>query len=424
VPALKGGDGDNCGSVVTLTASVSAPAGAYHLVSTVPVGVYQFSAFEYQGQGGPAGKSWATCPGLTNCATSGGPIGCFSFTNDASLLLPTSALTGNYRVTSEADWPAAVMGATVTITGTQANTSVTVYVAPGGHVVAGGGIVDTAGGGKVTFTVGAGDVVELVSNGTSDLAGTLIKATAPVQVIAGMPCADQPYLNSPAACDHLEQTVFPAETLGQHYFVSQPTAPHSVAGAPVLHGHVVRIVGNVDGTTLTYPGGTPPPNAPTTLSAGQVVDMGVVAADFEVVGNHDFAVATFMLGATLIDPTGVSPNQLGDPSQSNAVSVEQYRLKYVFVAPTDYTESFVDVTMPLSAQVFLDGAALAVTPTAISSSYGIARVPLGAGNNGAHVLQATAGVGIQVIGYGQYTSYQYPGGLDLALIAPAPVTPP
>jgi hypothetical protein len=29
-------------------------------------------------------------------------------------------------------------------------------------------------------------------------------------------------------------------------------------------------------------------------------------------------------------------------------------------------------------------------------------------------------VGIQVVGYGSYTSYQYPGGLNLTLIAPPP----
>src|SRR6185437_2877126 len=161
------------------------------------------------------------------------------------------------------------------------NTNVAFYVAQGGYIVGGGGIPDTPGGGMVTFTLGAGDVVELVGNGTSDLGGSLIKASAPVQVISGMPCAYQPFQTSETcygdlgcatrscsandgftmgyclvpACDHLEQSVFPAETLGKHYFVSQPTAPHSVAGSPIVKGHLVRFIGNADGTTLTYPGG-------------------------------------------------------------------------------------------------------------------------------------------------------------------------
>ena len=43
------------------------------------------------------------------------------------------------------------------------------------------------------------------------------------------------------------------------------------------------------------------------------------------------------------------------------------------------------------------------------------------GQQGAHQLTSDKPVGIQVMGYGQYTSYQYPGGSDLIAIAPPPV---
>src|SRR5439155_24199130 len=106
VASLKGPDMDQCGSVTALNATVVAAGGAYHLVSTVPVTVYQFSPIEYKGQGGPNGKSWATCPGTTKkCILAGNqPIGCFSFTNDASLLLPSTAMTGTYRITGHQGW--------------------------------------------------------------------------------------------------------------------------------------------------------------------------------------------------------------------------------------------------------------------------------------------------------------------------------
>jgi hypothetical protein len=48
------------------------------------------------------------------------------------------------------------------------------------------------------------------------------------------------------------------------------------------------------------------------------------------------------------------------------------------------------------------------------------RVKLGAGNAGAHVLTASNPVGLEVMGYGSYTSYTYPGGLDLKYISPPP----
>ncbi len=153
------------------------------------------------------------------------------------------------------------------------------------------------------------------------------------------------------------------------------------------------------------------------INAGQVVDLGVVNGNFEVTGDHEFAVSMFQVGATYLG-TGE-----GDPAQSITTAVEQYRTKYVFLAPFDYDINYVDIIMPMSAQVTIDGAPIGVAPEAISSDFGIARVTLPDTNNGAHVLVSDLPVGIQVEGYGQYTSFQYPGGLNLELIAPPPPPP-
>jgi hypothetical protein len=48
-------------------------------------------------------------------------------------------------------------------------------------------------------------------------------------------------------------------------------------------------------------------------------------------------------------------------------------------------------------------------------------VKLGAGKGGAHTLESTRPVGLQILGYGANTSYQYPGGLNLKLISIPPV---
>ncbi|MGK4001018.1 IgGFc-binding protein [Sorangium sp. So ce1036] len=414
VPELKGPDMDRCSNSVEMTRSVRVNDGAYHLVSTRPVTVYQFNALEYKGEGGPEGKSWSSCPGNYDCPSSREPLGCFSFSNDASLLLPSTAMTGNYRITGRDGWPRAEIGGFMTITGIQDGTTVTVQVAGGGRVLAGGGVPETEGGDIFTVELDEGDVVEILSDPRSDLSGSLVSATHPVQVLTGMACAQSP---SPyQACDHLEESVFPAETLGKRYFVTVPTSP---GGEAV--GHIVRLYGNVDGTTLTYPSGRPD-GAPTRLDAGQVVDLDMVRRDFEVVGDHEFAVGSFMLSAELVD-LGNDSDQKGDPSQSLSTAVEQYRTKYVFLAPSDYDESYVDIVLPLDASVTLDDATLDLAPTPIGSGFGVARVPLGPGNNGAHVLTASAPVGIQVMGYGSYTSYQYPGGLNLDVIAPPPVVP-
>jgi hypothetical protein len=384
------------------------------------VTVYQFSALEYQGMGGPTGKDWSACPGNTVCMNQMSQaylqqIGCYSFSNDASLLLPSTAMTGNYRVTGHEAWGPATMGSYVAITATANSTTVNLHVSSTGQVTAGGGIPATSNGGTLTLQMNQGDVAELVTqtDDTSDLSGSLVQANNPVQVITGLPCLEVPD-NAPA-CDHVEESNLPAETLGKDYIVPQPTGPHGAVG-----GQLVRIYGNFDNTQLTY--SSQPSGCPTTINAGQVVECGIVAQDFEVKGSNSFAVGIFTQGASVVDPATMPPNQEGDPDESMMVAVPQYRTKYVFLAPTDYEENYLVVTAPTGAVVSLDGANLTQMPAPVGSTgFGILRVTLGPGQAGAHVLTSTQPVGIQVMGYGSYTSYQYPGGLDLVHISPPPM---
>jgi hypothetical protein len=416
VSVLKGMDTDACGTAIPFTSSVLARSAAYHLVASVPVTVYQFNALEYVGQGGPSGKDWSSCPGNQLC-DGVEAVGCYSFTNDASLLLPSTAMTGNYRVTGHGGWGEAMMGSYMAITATADNTTVNLHVSTTGSVTAGGNIAATAAGGTLTLTMNAGDVAELVGAPTdaSDLSGSLVNATNPVQVITGLPCIYVP--DSAEACDHIEESNLPAETLGEDYVVAQPTGP--LANAV---GQEVRIYGNFDNTTLTYAPSTPT-GCPTTINAGDVVTCGVIAQDFEVKGNNSFAVGIFTQGASVVDPATQPPNQQGDPDQSMISAVKQYRTSYIFLAPTDYTNNYAVVVGPTGTTLTLDGSPVTATATPVGSTgFAITRIKLPAGNNnGAHTLIGSNPVGLQVMGYGSYTSYQYPGGLDLALISPPPM---
>ena len=416
VPSLKGPEGDSCGSSPGITASVRANKSAYHVVTTRPVAVYQFNALEYKGEGGAPGKSWSSCPGNSICTMSDGtitpPLGCYSFTNDASLLLPSTALTGTYRVTGQHGAPGAP--GYIAITGTQDGTDVTVNLGARARIVASddGAITTTLAGKTAKFKLDAGDVIELLGGafGSSDQSGSLVSATKPVQVISGVPCIEQPA--GTLACDHIEESVFPAETLGKHYLVTVPTGPTGN-----IVGHIVRIYGNVDGTSLTYKPKAPK-GAPTTINAGDVVDLGIVSDDFEITADHELAVGSFMLGQGKLDPDTF----LGDPSESMVSAVEQFRVKYVFLAPDDYSVSYVDIVAPKGATMQLDGAEVTDPPNDIGTTgFTIYRVKLGPGELGAHLLTSTMPIGIQVMGYGEFTSYQYPGGLNLQRIAPVPV---
>jgi hypothetical protein len=411
--SLPGQADSNCPTWVK-TSTVRAAGGAYRLSSSRPVAVWQFNALEYGPQGGEPGKDWSFCQRRKCLPTSQ----CFSYTNDASLLLPTTALTGTYRITGSSPWtdtssqnpddpnPSSfTFPSYFAITGTADGTNVTVQLSQTGAIAAGGGVPATPKGGTARFQIGRGDVVMVVGTKESDFSGSLVRASAPVQIVSGIACTNYP--SAQVACDHLEESVLPAETLGRRYFVTRPTG---FDGQPRRHG--VRIYGNVDGTTLSYPSGDP--GGPTTIGAGEMVELETVEQDFEIVGDHEFAVASFQHGA---GPQ--SGERQGDPSQSAMTTVEQYRRKYVFLAPDDYDQSFADLVIPDGTTVRLDGAPISATITPLGSGYGVARVRL-ANNGGSHRLEADRPVGVQVVGYGAYTSYQYPGGLNLGRIAPVP----
>ena len=401
VLSLKGGSfklGAN-GTLDPVLPTENTQGRAYRIRSDRPIAAYQFNPLEYENTAPPA-----SCP----TAQFGG---CFSFSADASLLLPQNALTKNYYVVG---YRAVFTGDFLVITATRDATEVSLHAGPHVHSLKGAG-VDLAPGETATITMNAGDVVQLFTAGTSKSqtwAGSTVTATAPVQVITGSPCTTVP--DATIACDHLEETVLPAETLGQEYAVTVPRTPMGLAGTPHGGKHVVRIHGVHDGTTLTYD--PPGISDKTTVDRGDVVEIVDVVEDFVVKGTDAFAVTHYMIGQG--DPAKPQNGGAGagDPSQSIAIPSEQFRKDYTFVAPVSFDVGFVNVIAPTGVAVEVDGTILAgasFTPIG-QSGKSVARFQL----QKTPYHHATAGepFGIVVHGYGQYTSYMYPGGLDLLRI--------
>lgn len=410
VYSLKGADhsGDVLGGA---SESELLRRGAFHLVSDRPVVAYQFNPLEYAARGGPPGKVWPPCEEGEDCD--------FSYSNDASLLIPTSAMTGTYRVMGIPSRNATAKpgrNAFFAVTATQNGTIVTVDLSTTAEIVGGPGLPVGVAGGPITFELHAGDVAQLLlsSSATADASGSLVRANRPIQLITGHACTTIPV--EWYACDHLEEVVMPAETLGAHYVVTRPTGP---LGAAVEYG--LRVYGNADGTQLTYRPKRPE-NCPLTLAAGQVVDCGVVDFEFEVTGTREFGLATFLLGGAYINrtPDDDSKSDLGDPSQSFAIATEQYRKNYVFLAPQDYIANFADIVTPQGTRLILDDEDVSSSLTAIAGTeFALARLALD--GRGSHRLASSNAASVQVVGYGDFTSYAYPAGLNLGAIAPPPV---
>ena len=105
----------------------------------------------------------------------------------------------------------------------------------------------------------------------------------------------------------------------------------------------------------------------------------------------------------------------GDPAMTLAVPIEQFRSSYIFHTPPTYETNYVDVIAETGAIVLLNGIPTAMTPIA-GTDYSLSRVQglgLGPNGDGSHVIEGTKPLGISVYGYGTFTSYWYPGGLDL-----------
>ncbi|MET0286646.1 MAG: IgGFc-binding protein [Polyangiales bacterium] len=402
IPELKGGelDGDTAPACTIPPArgnSRLVADGAYRVRTTSPVTVYQFSPLQYELQDAPL------CPTLaTQCA--GSPLTqCFSYSNDASLLLPATALTGNYTALS---WPSQEVGSGfIAVTAVEDGTEVQITGA--GAFAAGAGI-DAQGNGNARMN--RGDVLELVAAPTGDVSGTRVRANKPVQVIAGQSCAFVPDANT-LNCDHLEEVQFPEDTLGKKYVVPGVIHADGSSGTP----SVVRVAAIADGTNVSF---TPALHAPATLNAGAFLELALTPGQNVVIdGDKPLLVAHYMVGQSAVQ----NANNMGDPSQSAAVPVEQWRQSYLFTAPLTYAVNLATIIAKPGASVTIDGTRIDASEFVQVGDYAVATVVLEADldrpNSAVHTVDANQKVGLIVYGYGQYTSYMYPGGADLARIA-------
>ncbi len=421
VAELKGAVGSEASTLV--------PGGAYRLRSTLPVTVYQFNALEY--------RIARDCARETGASATDGQ--CFSFTNDASLLLPTHVMTANYMVLSRPTRVTEIESTTVNRLSKSPGFFAVIGVDEGpttvsidfmAHVEASvdGAVRAFRPGDNGMFTLNQGDVLQVVSQlpescatpgrteeaggrtytycrvgEAYDLTGSIVRAAAGrrVGVISGHNCDFLPY--DKWACDHLEEAMFPLEAWGQDYIVS---ATEQLRGEP----NIVRIVSSADGNAITFDPAAV--HAPITLNRGQSVEF-ETTQDFRVMGSEAFAVVQHLVGQ---DYAGISTGGTegnGDPAFSLAIPTEQFRTDYDFLAPLTYIISYVNITAPSGATVTLDGAPVSGFREVGGTGFATARVEI---TGGAHHIEGGSPFGIVVYGFGSYTSYMYPGGLDFEAI--------
>ena len=376
---------------------------AYRITASAPIVVYQFNVFAN------------------------------AYSNDASLLLPTNALGKLYRIIG---WPAGhpipltlpVLGfvvdrSYVTIVGSKPNTQVKVKA--GWRIKGNAPIAATPKGGEITATIGPFDVLNLETDDATfqddpktmaDLSGTIVQASEPVAVFSGVETTAAPsgvvevptppgWMTGDTCClDHLEEQMFPVESIGSHYVIAR--SPVRSTGG-FREPDVIRFLGVAEAATVTT--NLPSPFASFTLAPGEV----------KTTWTQDNLVVTstkpVMVGQILVSNGYVDGPALGDPSLTVFPPVEQYRTEYVFLAPGSWTQSWVVISTPVGGKVTLDGAPATgciVEPagTVENVTYESRRCPVKAG---AHQLSGDKPFGIVAYGYGAAGSYAVVGGADV-----------
>jgi hypothetical protein len=340
----------------------------------------------------------------------------------ASLLLPTSAWDTNYIANTAS--PQTVSPPSINVIAAEDGTQVTML--PKVAVTGGGGLPGGAANAALTFTLNRGEFAQFAQ--PADLVGSVLSSTKPIGLMSGSACMNWP--QGRIFCDHGEQMVPPVRALGNEY-VAVPFRPRrqgDVAGW--------RLVGAVDGTTLTYAPSTPT-GAPTTLAQGQMVEFEthtpfVVKAQDD---KHPFLLFNYMKGS--------GGDGYGDPDHVVSVPPQQYMSEYVFFTDPTFPETnLVVVRRPVAPNTFEDvnlDCAGTLSGWQAVGDYQWTRVDLQTGNfqnvgqcsNGRHEIKSKGAFGLWVWGWGtpltstftQNVSYGYPAGMNVQTINQVVVPP-
>ncbi|MEZ4458853.1 MAG: IgGFc-binding protein [bacterium] len=406
--------------------STSITASAYRVTTNQPVVAYQFN-----------------------------PLCCnYNYTNDASLLLPTSALTNNYMFMSYAVFAgtpearlAEPFASTLTVVATKPDTDVTVQLQPSklsgrpyAEIVyppSDARIMGPDLNGRIRVRLQPHEVLNVGGGGATpveDLTGATVTSTKPVAVFGGHSCAFIPF--SAPACDHLESQLFPVETWGTR-FIAAPLKLRrdpDATGASTREGTYWKFVAYQDqtvvqtGVPLTVPSALPPadegvPHCASfaadpasgsfTLGAGQTCEFGTTET-FIAEAGKPIMVGAFLSGQNSVKVDAQFGDHAGDPAFFLVPPEEQFRTEYSFLTPATYFQSYVTVLIRPGFTVSLDGQTLDLTQYdyAVVEGRDVARAHIEV-TDGPHRIEAQIPFGIVVYGYDDYVSYAYTGGLDL-----------
>jgi hypothetical protein len=387
IPAAVNGIGGETGVAGTGLGS------AFHITSDYPVVAYQMTPYG----GGQA-----------------------AFTS-ATLLLPTASWDTNYVAINAyaSSEPNGYAGGLPSLDIVASQDSTVVTILPKADIVGGPGVTPAAAGTTATYSLNAGQFLQITQ--TAELTGSPIQANLPIGVFGASAGMAVPL--GQTDIDSAQQQIPPVRAMGNEYVAVR----YRGRGGGKDESVPWRIVGLVDGTTLTWEP-VVPPGAPKSVALGQVVELNA-PGPFVVKsqdGAHPFYLGAYMTG-------GGAFNGEGDPDWVNVVPPAQYLDHYVLFTDPTYPETnlvlvrtrsrvdstFADVTLQCAG----GPSPRTVTGWQPIGAYEYARVDLSTGNfasvngcsNGRQDISSALPFGVTVWGWGntldtQLVSYAYPAG--------------
>jgi hypothetical protein len=375
------------------------------------------------------GKAWHLATDIPVSAYDMLPYGgAKSYLPSAELILPTTAWGTNYvaaipQPTLGPGWGQVVASVDNT----------TVKIVPTTSLPGGPNVAAAPKNMVTTYTLAAGEYIQWQDSG--DMSGSILSASQPIAFTGG-----SGYLFLGGAGDSAHQMVPPVSALGSAYVAS----PFATRRMDLQEESIpYRLVGAVDGTTLTYD--PPQASAPATLSSGQVVDF-TTTGPFTITSQdakHPFYVGQHMQGSSSVpsarpfcsDTMGNPSCYLGDEEFMNVLPPAQWLQKYVFFTDPTYPTTNLVLVREKTATGFSDvtvdcvGKVGGWKPVGGSGKYEITNVdlirgmPNGSCTNGGHVASSGGPFGLVVWGLDFCSSYAYPAGGNVAVINQVVVPP-
>ncbi|HEY8378016.1 MAG TPA: IgGFc-binding protein, partial [Nannocystis sp.] len=254
----------------------------------------------------------------------------------------------------------------------------------------------------------------------ADLSGTVVLSDKPVAVFSGVETTSAPggvvdipkYPGWPedgtCCLDHLEEQLFPVESVGKDYVLTRSPIRSTGGWA---EPDVIRFVGAAEDTVVTT--NLPPPFDIFSLKPGEVRTTWA-QADVIATGTKPFMVAQL-----LISQEYVQGNITGDPSLTVFPPVDQYRTQYRILTPEDdglwgWQTNYVVFATPPGNTITIDGVApnncvITYAGNLNGVDYESRRCPVSAG---VHHMKGDMPFGVIAYGYGPAGSYAFPGGAD------------